>query len=274
MVRPVNSFSDESRIGELKPYPAMKNSDVPYVGEVPTHWDVRKLKHWLLVNRATLPEDTDPDYRFDYLDIGSVGTGCLVTPPERIRFADSPSRARRVVRQGDTIVSTVRTYLKAVWHAEEAKPDQIASTGFAVLTPRSSTCPKFVSYLCQSQPFTDRVTADSVGVAYPAIAETKLAAFEVPVPPLSEQNAIVTFLDDADSRIDRYIHAKKKLISPLEEEKGGLIREYRTRLIADVVTGKLDVREATAVLSASLTSLDAEGMSAESECASQRERSR
>ena len=273
MVRPDNSFSDESLIGELKPYPAMKNSDVPYVGEVPTHWDVRKLKHWLLVNRATLPEDTDPDYTFDYLDIGSVGTGRLVAPPQRIRFGDSPSRARRVVRQGDTIVSTVRTYLKAVWHAEEPNPDQIASTGFAVLTPRSSTCPKFVSYLCQSQPFTDRVTADSVGVAYPAIAETKLAAFEVPVPPLSEQNAIVTFLDDADSRIDRYIRAKQKLISPLEEEKGGLIREYRTRLIADVVTGKLDVREAKAVLSANLTSLDAEGVGAENKCANQRERS-
>ena len=228
MVRPVNSFSDESLIGKLKPYPAMKNSNVPYVGEIPTHWDVRKLKHWLLVNQATLPEDTDPDYTFDYLDIGSVGTGRLVAPPERIRFGDSPSRARRVVRQGDTIVSTVRTYLKAVWHAEEPKRDQIASTGFAVLTPRSSTCPKFISYLCQSQPFTDRVTANSVGVAYPAIAETKLESFKVAIPPLSDQVQIAGFLDQAIGKIERYIRVKGKLIALMDEQRQAVIEQAVT----------------------------------------------
>ena len=237
MVRPVNSFSDESLIGKLKPYPTMKNSNVPYVGEIPSHWDVRKFKHWLLVNQATLPEDTDPDYTFDYLDIGSVGTGRLVAPPERIRFGDSPSRARRVVRQGDTIVSTVRTYLKAVWHAGEHKRDQIASTGFAVLTPQSSTCPKFISYLCQSQPFTDRVTADSVGVAYPAIAETKLEAFKVAIPPVSEQIQIAAFLDQATGKIERYIQGKRKLIALLEEQRRAMVHKAVTGQI-NVCTGK------------------------------------
>ena len=221
-------------IAALRPYPSYKNSGVEWLGEVPAHWEVRRLKSWLEMNQATLPENTNPDYTFDYLDIGAVGTGRLTAKPEKIRFGVSPSRARRVVRSGDTIVSTVRTYLKAVWHAEDAGADLIASTGFAVLTPKAETSPKFVSYFCQSDPFTNRVTAESVGIAYPAIAETRLGTFEVCLPPLSEQTAIVRFLDHADQRIRRYIRAKQKLITLLEEQKQAIIHQ--------AVTGQVDVR--------------------------------
>ena len=216
------------------PYAAYKDSGVEWLGKVPAHWEILRLKAWLDVNQMVLPEDTDPDYTFDYVDIGSVETGRLSGRPERSRFGDSPSRARRVVRPGDTIVSTVRTYLKAVWHAEHSRADLIASTGFAVLTPRRGTFPKFGSYFFQSDPFTDRVTAESVGIAYPAIAETRLGTLKVCVPPLSEQTAIVCFLDHADRRIQRYIRAKRKLIALLEEQKQAIIHQ--------AVTGQIDVR--------------------------------
>ncbi len=219
---------------DLKPYDRMKDSGVESLGEAPSHWQVWKLKHWLSMNQQTLSENTDPNYAFDYLDIGSVGTGKLAAPPERFLFRNSPSRARRVVRSGDTIMSTVRTYLKAVWYSNSESSDLIASTGFAVLTPRSSTCPKFVNYLCQSDHFTDRVTANSVGIAYPAISESKLAGFEVAVPPLSEQTAIARFLDHATERIDRYIQTKEKLIALLEEQQQVVVYE--------TVTGRIDVR--------------------------------
>ena len=219
---------------DLKPYPAMKDSGVPWLGEVPTYWEVRRLKSWLDVNEFVLSEDTDPEYTFEYLDIGSVATGRLTAKPERIRFGNSPSRARRVVRPGDTIVSTVRTYLKAVWHAEHPGDDLVASTGFAVLTPRRGAFPRFVSYFCQSDPFTNRVTAEAVGIAYPAIAETRLGTFEVCIPPYHEQAAIVRFLDHADRRIRRYIRAKQKLIALLEEQKQAIIHQ--------AVTGQIDVR--------------------------------
>ena len=126
----------------------MKDSGVPWLGEVPAHWEVRRLKDWLEVNQFVLPENTDPDYAFSYLDIGTVGTGRLTAKPKKIRFGAAPSRARRVVRSGDTIISTVRTYLKAVWYSEDSGIDLIASTGFAVLTPKPDTFPKFVSYFC------------------------------------------------------------------------------------------------------------------------------
>ena len=216
-------------IDGLKPYPAMKDSGVPWLGEVPEHWTTLPLKRWVRINRSVLPESTPPDYEFRYLDIGSVGTGVLTARPQRMRFAAAPSRARRIVRDGDTIVSTVRTYLKAVYYVDSDSDELVCSTGFAVLSPRSGTVPKYVSYLCRSTAFTDRVTADSVGIAYPAIAETRLGAFQVAVPPLPEQAAIVRFLDHVDRRIRRYIRAKQKLITLLEEQKQAIIHRAVTR---------------------------------------------
>ena len=215
----------------LEPYPDYKPSGVEWLGDVPAHWGVRRLKNWLGVNELTLSEDTDPEYTFDYVDIGAVETGRLIRKPERMRFGRSPSRARRVVRLGDTIVSTVRTYLKAVWHAERQHPgtDLIASTGFSVFTPTAHTFPKFVSYLCQSAPFTNRVTAESVGVVYPAISETRLAAFEVCIPPLEEQAAIVRYLDHVDQRVRRYLDGKEKLIGLLKEQRQAVIHRAVTR---------------------------------------------
>lgn len=216
-------------IDGLKPFPKMKDSGVPWLGEVPEHWRTLPLKRWVRMNRTVLPESTPPEYEFRYLDIGSVGTGVLTDTPQRVRFAAAPSRARRVVRDGDTIVSTVRTYLRSVYFVARDSEELVCSTGFAVLTPLTGTVPKFVSYLCQSGAFTDRVTADSVGIAYPAIAETRLGAFHVAVPPLPEQAAIVRFLDHADRRIRRYIRAKQKLIKLLEEQKQAIIHRGVTR---------------------------------------------
>ena len=210
-------------------YPAYKPSSVSWLGDVPEHWEVRRLKHWVGINEAVLPETTEPDFQFPYLEIGIVGTGQLVNQPTTIRFGSAPSRARRIVRTGDTIVSTVRTYLKATWFAEEMKDDLICSTGFAVLTPRNEACPKFVSFLAQNSSFTDRVTASSVGTAYPAIPESQLGTFHVPLPPLPEQRAIVRYLDYVDRRIRRYVAAKRKLIGLLEEEKQAIVNQAVTR---------------------------------------------
>jgi len=221
-------------IDGLKPYPKMKDSGVPWLGEVPEHWEVLPLKRWVKMNRAVLPESTPTSYEFRYIDIGSVGTGILTAPPLRMRLATAPSRARRIVGNGETIISTVRTYLKAVYFVDrEFDEPLVCSTGFAVLTPSVGTVPRFVSYLCQSSAFTDRVTAHSVGIAYPAIAETRLGAFHIAVPPLPEQAAIVRFLGYADRRIRQYIRAKQKRIKLLEE--------YKQALTQQAVTGQIDV---------------------------------
>ena len=219
---------------------ALKPSGVEWLGDVPAHWEVRRLKHWVGINEDVLPENTEPDFEFRYLEIGAVGTGMLVSEPVTTRFGSAPTRARRIVRTGDTIVSTVRTYLKATWFAEDVKDDLICSTGFAVLTPRKGVYPKFVSYIAQSNALTDRVTAASVGTAYPAIAESRLSAFHVALPPFAEQAAIVEYLDRATAGIDAAMARARRQME--------LVEEYRVRLIADVVTGKVDVRDGAAGL--------------------------
>ena len=221
----------------LDPDVPLKPSGVEWLGDVPAHWEVRRLKYWVGINDEVLNESTDPNYRFNYIDIGSVNNGRLTEPPESMGFGSAPSRARRIIGQGDTIISTVRTYLKAVWYVEhEGSEDLVCSTGFAVLRPLGGTFPKFVSYLVRSDSFADRVTASSVGVTYPAISESRLASFHVAIPPHREQMAIAGHLDSIIAKLENQRTKTERQVE--------LITEYRTRLIADVVTGKLDVRDA------------------------------
>ena len=217
----------------LDPNIRLKPSGVEWLGDVPAHWEVRRLKYWVQVNKAVLPETTDPQYEFRYLEIGSVDAGVVIDAPKKICFAAAPSRARRIVRNGDTIVSTVRTYLKAVWFAEGTNNDLICSTGFAVLTPGHGTAPKFVGYLAQSNSFTDRVTAESVGIAYPAITESRLSSFHVCIPPYTEQAAIADYLDRETAKLDALAAKAREII--------GLLKERRAALISAAVTGKIDI---------------------------------
>ncbi|MFP5336955.1 MAG: restriction endonuclease subunit S [Gammaproteobacteria bacterium] len=212
-----------------------KHSGIEWLGEVPGHWEVKPLKRWVGLNKSALGEKTDPEFEFRYVDIGSVKTGRLAKELERMRFEAAPSRARRVLRRGDTIISTVRTYLKAIWYVNEDADDLIASTGFAVLTPGSGVEPEYLGYVIQSSAFVNRVTANSIGIAYPAIAETVLGRFSVAMPPtVTEQQAIVAHIKLESAPTDTAIDQALSEIT--------LIREFRDRLIADAVTGQVDVR--------------------------------
>ena len=222
-------------VAGLKPYPTYKPSGVEWLGEVPAHWDVRRLKYWVGMNDAVLRETIHPEFEFRYLDIGTVGTGFLIEEPVSMCFAGAPSRARRIVRSGDTIVSTVRTYLKAVWFAEDAEDALICSTGFMVLTPRPGTAPKFVTYAVQSNDFIDRLTAGSVGIAYPAVAESRFGSFHVCVPTLTEQTVIARYLDHACRGIRRCISAKQKLIRLLDEQRQAILHRVITRGLGSTV---------------------------------------
>ena len=116
------------------------------------------LKHLARINERALAATTDPDREIRYVDIGSVGRGKLVHPPERMRFGVAPSRARRLVSDGDTIVSTVRTYLRAVWPINGDTDGLVVSTGFAVLTP-TDVDPRYFSWWVLSDVFIEEVVA-------------------------------------------------------------------------------------------------------------------
>ena len=115
---------------------------------------------------------TSGDYEFRYIDIGSVDFHKGIMGYEVMKYKDSPSRARRIVKKGDLIVSTVRTYLRAIVTIEDDE-DTIVSTGFAVLTPINVN-EKYLEYLTKTEYFISEVIKNSVGVSYPAINSKEL----------------------------------------------------------------------------------------------------
>jgi type I restriction enzyme S subunit len=159
------------------------------------------LKQLAHLNQRLLPEDTPNDFEFDYIDIASVSREDGIGDTTRMRFASAPSRARRVVRYGDVIVSTVRTYLRAVASISDVHDGQICSTGFAVLTARPGVDPRFLCYATCERSFVEEVVARSTGVSYPAISSAELARIPIPHPDLEHQRVIAAFLDRECERI-------------------------------------------------------------------------
>jgi len=209
-------------------YPSYKSSGVEWLGEVPAHWDVERLKYSATINDEALPETTDPGFGISYVDIGSVDPVKGIVTVEKMVFEDAPSRARRVVADGDTIISTVRTYLKAIAPIQNPAPNTIVSTGFAVVRPRKVR-PDYMSYAAREPGFVEAIVARSVGVSYPAINASQIGTLPIPLPPEDEQQTIADFLDAQTTRIDTLIEKKRRLIEKLEGKRAALISRTVTR---------------------------------------------
>ncbi|MGV6995974.1 restriction endonuclease subunit S [Desulfovibrio sp. QI0430] len=212
-----------------KPYPEYKNSGVEWLGMVPEGWEVKRLKYIVTYNDETLPETTDEDYSFQYVDISSVGLIEGIQCMESTTFGKAPSRARRIARKGDCIVSTVRTYLKAIAPIRFDIENLIVSTGFAVIRPSVEMAPDFVKYYVQSTGFVDDVCAKSVGVSYPTINPSTLVCICCALPPLAEQQAIAAFLDLQCTQIDSLIEKKQRMLDLLDEKRRTVITQAVTR---------------------------------------------
>ncbi|MDE3106500.1 MAG: restriction endonuclease subunit S, partial [Acidobacteriota bacterium] len=123
-------------MSHYKPYPSYKESGIEWIGSVPEHWEVKPICRVASCNDDSLPENVQPDQMLRYVDISSVNHTDGIAEVAEMRFADAPSRARRRAKTGDVVISTVRTYLKAVSAVTESYADCTYSTGFAVLRPR------------------------------------------------------------------------------------------------------------------------------------------
>lgn len=221
-------FSDSSPAARARR--PMKPSGVPWIGEIPEGWQSKRLKYLVTYNDDTLDENTDTDYEFDYIDIGSVEYGKGITQFQHMRYGDAPSRARRIVRKNDVILSTVRTYLKAVATISVSDVPQIASTGFVVLRARETEVhPGFLNYAVLSNAFISMVEARSVGISYPAINASDVVTIAIPVPALSEQHRIAAFLDTECARIDAVIEKTRASIEEYKKLKQSLITEAVTK---------------------------------------------
>ena len=219
----------------LDPKVKMKPSGVDWIGDIPEGWDKKRIKYISKVNSDELPEYTDQNFEFYYIDIGNVTLENGFSRGEKIIFSEAPSRAKRIVKKGDTIVSTVRTYLKAIAYIDDCESDLIASTGFAVIRPEDEIDGKYLYYSLCSERVVNTISAISVGVSYPAINSSDLSGIFLVFPNKYEQKRIADFLDNKMNEIDTLIERIQTVIKKL--------REYRSSLITAAVTGKIDVRE-------------------------------
>ena len=210
-------------------YPSYKPSGVEWLGEVPEHWQVKPLKTITSINDEVLPESLSPDYEIEYVDIGSVSLANGIEKTEAMPFGDAPSRARRIPRDGDVLVSTVRTYLKAIAPVVNPPSNLVASTGFAVVRPRHGLEPGFLKYALQEEHFIQQVISRSTGVSYPAINASDVAKISLNLPGSSEQLAIATFLDHETAKIDALISEQQRLIQLLQEKRQAAISHAVTK---------------------------------------------
>ncbi len=223
----------------LNPNVKMKDSGIEWIGKIPEGWRISKIKYEALINKKTLSENTDDDFEIDYIDIGSVTSVGEINGIQSLSFKNAPSRARRFVSEGNTIVSTVRTYLKAIAFIENVHSNLVCSTGFAVLTPLSNIVPKYLFYLMRSEKYVNEIVRRSVGVSYPAVNASDIGVLECVLPSVREQINIVEYLDKCSKRINQLTNEIELQIQKL--------REYRQSLIFEAVTGKIDVRDYAAI---------------------------
>jgi type I restriction enzyme S subunit len=209
-------------------YTNYKSSGVEWLGDVPEHWEVKRLKYSATINDDVLSESTPDDFEFEYVDISSVNAVDGITTKERLLFENAPSRARRKVRQGDTIVSTVRTYLRAIAPIKEHSDNLIVSTGFAVIRPRKIDA-GFLAYTLRESSFVESVVSRSTGVSYPAVNSSEVGGIAIPLPSSIEQQEIEKFLDLETGRIDQFVAKKRELIERLKEKRTALISRTVTR---------------------------------------------
>ena len=195
----------------------------------------KRLKYVATINDEALGEDTDADFEMQYVDISNVDSAGTIRDLVTYRFEDAPSRARRRVRDGDVIISTVRTYLQAIAQIRLPPANLVVSTGFAVVRPGADVFDaQYCKYALREPEFLAEVERRSVGVSYPAINASDLASIPVHVHDVSRQRAIADYLDRETARLDALVAAKERVL--------GLLAEKRRALITRAVTRGLDPR--------------------------------
>lgn len=166
-------------------------------------WETKKIEELATVDPENLSSATDPGFSFNYISLEQVDAGRLLGFTEEI-FRTAPSRARRVLRHDDVLMSTVRPNLMAHLHFKSSLvPRAICSTGFAVLRTRPDKADaRFLFAHLFGYVVNNRIEKLLAGSNYPAISSRDVRMIELPCPPTAaEQTAIAAVLSDMDAEI-------------------------------------------------------------------------
>lgn len=217
----------------------------------PHDWARDRLKDLCIVNGASLPASTDPDFEFPYLEISNVDYFGIVdrNAIERLRFEDAPSRARRSVARNSTIISSVRPNLQAVAFFPDDTAGLVCSTGFNVVQPADHRlAPRYAYYVLISDYARQYFEAVATGIGYPAVADKDFGALVIPIPGRPEQERIAAYLDGICAQVDA-VASLQKIDDKVARGKGVLNQQmetliaYRKSLIFEYVTGQRRIIE-------------------------------
>ena len=194
-------------------------------GAAPDGWVFSELGSLARVNPEQLGSKTDPDYLMEYLDIAAIEQPGFIGGGRTLRFAEAPSRARRVVRNGDILVSTVRPYLRNFAHVREAKGNLIASTGYAVVRPGEGVDGGYLYQKIMSPEFVEYLKTRMAGSNYPAVTAHDVGSYRLSLPPRSEQRKIAAILSSVDNTIEK----TKAIVDQVQVAKRGVMNNLFTR---------------------------------------------
>lgn len=137
-----------------------------------------------------------------YIDLTSVSRESLsIVDSAEIDYANAPSRAKQIIKEGDIIFATTRPTLRRVCRVTEEFDDQICSTGFCVLRPSATINFNFLFYSLNLDKFYSYIEPLQTGASYPAVTDSMVKSYSISFPPLSEQERIAARLDSISERV-------------------------------------------------------------------------
>jgi restriction endonuclease S subunit len=216
-----------------KPYPAHKDSGVAWLGEVPSHWNVQRLKYACHVSPskseiAQFPNDT----QVSFLPMELIGDDGSIVLTET-RTIEDVWQGYTYFREGDVIIAKITPCFengKGAFCQGLTNKLGFGTTELYVLRAESKTDPLYIFYLTITQPFRVLGTAAMYGAAgQQRVPESFVEDFRMGFPPIPEQRAIATFLDRETARIDALTAKKERLIELLQEKRAALISHAVTK---------------------------------------------
>ena len=182
------------------------------IGLVPESWDVARIKKYILKTKNRDPRK-EPEKDFIYVDVSSVSNEFFrIENTLKICGKEAPSRARKIIQDGDVIFATVRPTLKRIAKISQDYHNQICSTGYCVLKPDpDKLSQEYLYQYLQTEFFIERIEKLQRGASYPAVRDTDVKSIYIPLPILSEQKEIGKTLNILDLKNDVLINKKQTL---------------------------------------------------------------
>ncbi len=213
----------------LDPNVRLKDSGVAWLGDVPEHWEVRRAKHYYCEVDERSTTGTE-----ELMSVSHI-TGVTPRKSSVTMFMADNNIGYKICRPGDIAINTMWAYMAALGVVGQ---EGIVSPSYGVYRPRSASTfiPRYVDPLLRTATYKAEYLRRSTGITSSRLRLYPDQFLSIPLlcPPAAEQFDIVRYLDKATADIDSAIANAERQVD--------LLGEYRARLIADVVTGRMDVR--------------------------------